>query len=504
MLRCHSDDSLKSNAYSTVHGGRQLHPSPKPRQEQFSRQVSEPVSIDEETKCLARTALVYNQVSMDPAWNVEENNVRAPAPAHVRSRPAQPELYDESEVTTNRADRDEDWFTVDSDDGPPDRCVSSSIGTVSTLEGINCVDVPERVVQHPAAVHYEGSYRPLNLKNYKVPVMAPSKGPYRINGFPADSLRSKPQLNHYQQPSPLRIHKNPFTGQAPKIPHSSGDPRGPISKYAYAASSSTLSTGKTFSAAQSESTLPKPKRWDDNDPILSTMNSIPTIHPDHMAHSRRHNRQPENGTGTATFAKPIGYQQYDFSSTIDASGNKLYHGQARGMRAPAYTGEGRPKVTRMRRLHPKRKPAQFDGPNPYSHSDAVSSEASLLHTHRAQKDALHPIQKTAPSPNPRRKQHTFTIEEPRFPITERHTRQENIFLTVVILCNLCPPLLAFLWLGKLDNIIGWWTRWEHHEFSKRGKNIAGILSAIWLAATLIALIVVLFVHLALYLKGRHH
>ena len=77
-LRRNSDDSINScYAPSTIRGSTLTQPPPAPYQAQMSRQASEAISIDEETRRLVKTVLCYNEVSMDPTWSADGKIGRA-------------------------------------------------------------------------------------------------------------------------------------------------------------------------------------------------------------------------------------------------------------------------------------------------------------------------------------------------------------------------------------------------------------------------------------------
>ena len=57
-------------------------------------------------------------------------------------------------LPAQRACGDEDWVIEASENADYTNRISSSIGTVSTLDGVNHLGIAERVVEHPDAEYY--------------------------------------------------------------------------------------------------------------------------------------------------------------------------------------------------------------------------------------------------------------------------------------------------------------------------------------------------------------
>ncbi|KAE9368653.1 hypothetical protein N431DRAFT_561026 [Stipitochalara longipes BDJ] len=504
QLRSYSDESIAtSHASSTIHGDTPTQPSQNSQQVHMTRPASETMSIDEETRRLAQTALCYNQVSMDPSWYMDKN---ARIPTKDRVRQAQEAAYETSaDILSKHEDDEEDWVTVDTDRPRLGHRISSSIGTLSTLDGINRFDIAERVVQHPGAMHYEGNYRQLDLKQGKMPIIAPSRGPYRVNGYLQDSMRTRENLGCYKKPSPLNAHKHPFVSQPPNIsPNSRNQPRPwksqpgrkpfpPSSSSMTADESEMLPHAQTSRSKLAPAGQPIPRLHDadenENDSIYSTKSSISTTHPRQLSYGRQGHRIPEHRNPITSFSGPSSYQRYGSSSDVNAPGNQLSRAQGDGLRGAAYTGEGRPRRDRPRYIPSTNTRDQFGTPYAIRHQvstpDTVRYQVDPPTAVCHQVNTPNAVRYHVDTPGPvRRPQGNFEIEEPG--CVERNAKQEKISLIFIILCNFFPPILVFLWAGQLDNIMGWWSRWEFHEFSLRGKRIAGIFACLWLVAVAVA------------------
>lgn len=123
-----------------------------------------------------------------------------------------------------------DWETiVDGVTGKVNRTGSSlannsSAGNISPIFfEHNDFSSTDRIVQHPAQIHYSHDYRYRELKEGSFPVLLPSYKPHTINGFP---MNSYPSIGHFQQssgdfyqsPPPLsRSHTNPFKSPPPEV-----------------------------------------------------------------------------------------------------------------------------------------------------------------------------------------------------------------------------------------------------------------------------------------------
>ena len=53
------------------------------------------------------------------------------------------------------------------------------------FEEMSQFDSTQRITQHAGIIYKGGEYRQLNLKDGKMPVMAPKVGEHRVNGYPA-------------------------------------------------------------------------------------------------------------------------------------------------------------------------------------------------------------------------------------------------------------------------------------------------------------------------------
>ena len=97
---------------------------------------------------------------------------------------------------------------------------TSDEGTTSThIPEISDYGSTERIVQHPGNIQYFGDYRQRDLKNTHIPVFLPSFREHKVNGYLADSNRTRPPPNPYANiPTPLhRKHTNPFNSPPPEV-----------------------------------------------------------------------------------------------------------------------------------------------------------------------------------------------------------------------------------------------------------------------------------------------
>jgi hypothetical protein len=102
----------------------------------------------------------------------------------------------------------------------------SSIANTSD-EGSACAHIPEisnygsteRIAQHPGNIEYFGDYRQRDLKNTHIPVFLPVFREHKVNGYLADSNRTRPPPNPFDyNPTPLsRKHNNPFNSPPPEV-----------------------------------------------------------------------------------------------------------------------------------------------------------------------------------------------------------------------------------------------------------------------------------------------
>ncbi|KAN0093854.1 hypothetical protein V8E51_017038 [Hyaloscypha variabilis] len=494
-LRRNSDDSINScYAPSTIRGSTLTQPPPAPYQAQMSRQASEAISIDEETRRLVKTVLCYNEVSMDPTWSADGNGI---SPINKRIGLIQPAMYETTANTSSHQDDDgKDWETIDTA-SPDNHRVSTSLGTVSTLDGINLFEPAERVVQHPGAIHFNGSYRQLNLKQGQIPIIAPTKDLYRINGgHLQNSMRTGPYPVHYTKPNDHERTFEPNTrNMAPNFKQQT-KPFPPRNNDTH--STSSLGTDNNYIKHAGTGVLMRRMPDDhENDSIFLTNSSISTTHPRQLSYSHQGLRLTEQGSPNASLAGPSGHRNYGSSNTVQIPSVHPSRAQGDGSRGPAYTGEGRP-----RRPRPRYKPSddilhQFGTPNIDHHQKHA---LEIVHSKFDARGA--PLYQVDLADEAPRQFTNFEIEEPDN--VSRDTKQEKISLYFVILCNLFPPLLLFLWVGKLDNLMGWWSRWEFHQFTARGKRLAKLLAILWLIAIIVATIVLGIVKVGITNRAHRH
>jgi hypothetical protein len=508
QLRRRSDVSTFSEAsQSTIRGytGTQVLPRSSPtrahtehqqshntRPAQVNRPDSDLVSFDDETRRLVQTALFYNEASIDPEWNAEDmNRVRVPIQNASRQNP----VHETSEANAPEDDA-EDWETIVTERphrGGSSRPrlghgqgaiyqTSSSItdasdnGTISSFEEMSRFDSTERIVQHPTRPCNGGEYRQLNLKEGKMPVIAPKFKDHRVNGYPADSLRTWPAQQYYTTLSPLTdSHKNPFISKPPEVmPPTSRKPTGMPqtreNRNPFSPSSSSIATDDNEAFPRIHSLIPKIARANqlrarleneddvDYDSILSTQSSIATNRPRQLGQGGEMDWDYQS-----SFAGPIGYQHRGRQTNTNSfNNNQMSHAQADGFsEASLYAG---------------------------NHGDSTRSTQHPRHI---------PIEtplEIAPNPRLARPEHTFEIENHES--VEPNPRQEKISCICLWLCQLFPPFNILFAAGAFDLFMLLFTRGHIRKFSDRKKQQAGCFFMIWFLLSVVAALIFLGVRIA--------
>ncbi|PMD20792.1 hypothetical protein NA56DRAFT_156356 [Hyaloscypha hepaticicola] len=440
--------------------------------QQMSGSSSEVISMDDETRRLAQTALIYNEASMDPEWNAEDTNG-----LRVRSGHTNPG------TTVSQPEREvEDWETVS--EAPGQVCslcrsgqrhvvhqASSSIagssdaGTQSSFEEMSRFGSTERIIQHPGNIDRNRELRQLNVKNGKMPVVAPKFGDHRVNGYPADSMRTRP-VQLYTTPSPLGgSHKNPFAATAPRIftPKSrqpTGMPQDRQNRNPFSPSSSSTATSGNELYPRALRLTPRLARANrfryrqeenENNSVLSTQSSMATNSPRNLGNSRNQ----DDWDYQSSFAQPGQYQHR--RGNVNTSNNQLPLNQADGfgdvgMHALNHGGPTRDLEQQRHR------PTQMRVP--------VSPEPTLT---------ARPI-------------HNFDIEDPDSE-AEEDPRQEmvsNIFLWSI---QIFPPFNILFAVGAFDPLMLLFTCGRVRKFSDRKKRTAHFITILWIAVFIIGALI---------------
>lgn len=442
--------------------------------QQMSGSSTEVISIDDETRRLAQTALIYNEASMDPEWNAEDTNG-----LRVRSGHAHPG------TNSSHPERDlEDWETVS--EAPRRGCslcrcgqvhgvhhTSSSIagssdaGTQSTFEEISRFGSTERIIQHPGNIDRGREYRQRNMRGGKMPVMAPKFGEHRVNGYPADSLRTRP-VQLYTTPSPLgEPHKNPFAAKAPRIfaPKSrqpTGMPRNRENRNPFSPSSSSTATSGNELYPRALRLTPRLARANrfryrreenevDYNSNLSTQSSMATNSPRNLGDSRNQ----DDWDYQSTFAQPGQYQHR--RGNVNTSNNQLPLNQTDGfvgvdMYAANHGGPARDLEQQRYR------PTQIRVP--------VPPEPTL-------------------TPRPT---HTFDIEDPENQ-AEEDPRQEMISNICLWSIQIFPPFNVLFAAGAFDILMLLFTCGKIHKFSGSKKRTAHFITILWVALCVIGALI---------------
>ncbi|KAF7911246.1 uncharacterized protein EAF01_002753 [Botrytis porri] len=234
---------------------RNEHPRPQRSGLNFSRKInvedtppSDSGSLSTEQRdFIAQAQAFYDRGAIAPNWVTahHQNVVRIPISHSVKLPDSPPESpnnrpHESSEKLTTPTEA-EDWETVaDSAGGPFGRSkpnepmmmgglvnrAGSSIadnsddGTDSTEPlHIDEYGSSDRIAHHPGNVEYYGDYRQRDLKKTHIPVFLPVFREHKVNGYLADSNRTRPPPNYYNyNPQPLlKTHTNPFKSPPPKM-----------------------------------------------------------------------------------------------------------------------------------------------------------------------------------------------------------------------------------------------------------------------------------------------
>ncbi|TGO13040.1 hypothetical protein BTUL_0078g00490 [Botrytis tulipae] len=234
---------------------RNEHPRPQRSGLNFSRKInvedtppSDSGSLSTEQRdFIAQAQAFYDRGAIAPNWVTahHQNVVRIPISHSVNLPDSPPESpndrpHESSEKHTTPTEA-EDWETVaDSAAGPFGRSkpnepmmmgglvnrAGSSIadnsddGTDSTEPlHIDEYGSSDRIPHHPGNVEYYGDYRQRDLKKTHIPVFLPVFREHKVNGYLADSNRTRPPPNYYNyNPQPLlKTHTNPFKSSPPKM-----------------------------------------------------------------------------------------------------------------------------------------------------------------------------------------------------------------------------------------------------------------------------------------------
>lgn len=196
-----------------------------------------------------RMQAFYNRGAIAPSWvnNYHSNAIRVPinpqggildlpppSPPTQHTLPAP----NQGQSAERVSDDINDWETVGESalggyrsNGATDGMLGgtvhragSSIANTSD-EGTGSSHIPdieeygstERFVQHPGPIEYHNDYRLRDLKETRTPVFLPKFREHKINGYLADSNRTRPPVNLFSyNPRPLDDHMNPFQSPPPE------------------------------------------------------------------------------------------------------------------------------------------------------------------------------------------------------------------------------------------------------------------------------------------------
>jgi hypothetical protein len=458
----------------------------------LSRPDSDLISLDDETRRVVETAVFYDEASINPEWNAEDvNDVRIPIQNASRQHPVR-----ETSEGNIPEDDAEDWETIVTErphrGGSPRPQLghgqgaiyqtfssimdASDNGTTSSFEEMSRFDSTERIVQHPRMPCNDGEYRQLNLKEGKMPVIAPKFKDHRVNGYPADSLRMRPVQQYYTTPSPLTdSHKNPFISKPPEVmPLTSRKPTGMPqtreNRNPFSPSSSSIETNDNEPFPRAHSLIPKIARANqlrerlenegdvDYDSIFSTESSIATNRPRQLGYGGEMDWDYQT-----SFAGPLGYQHRGRQiNTNSFNNNELPQAQADGFsEASLYAG---------------------------NHDCSTRSPQRPRHI---------PIEipsESAPNPMLARPEHMFEIEDPES--VEENCRQEKISCICLWICQLFPPFNILFAAGAFDLLMLFFTRGQIRKFSYKKKQHAGCIFMVWFLLSIVAAVIFLGVRIS--------
>jgi hypothetical protein len=191
----------------------------------------------------------YNQGAIAPGWvnNQQTYGIRIPInrkgffpSSPPDSPPKTTALVASTQVqsATQTLDDVNDWETVGESalggyksSGATDGMLGGTVNRAGSSiantsdEGSGSSRVPdmedygstERFVQHPGPIEYHNDYRLRDLKETRTPIFLPKFREHNVNGYLADSNRTRPPVNLFSyNPRPLDDHTNPFSSPPPE------------------------------------------------------------------------------------------------------------------------------------------------------------------------------------------------------------------------------------------------------------------------------------------------
>jgi hypothetical protein len=540
----YSTDSLQTNLQDTLSAGPSRHT--QGAQLQLERNLSEVVSVDEETRRLAEPVLFYNQASIDPNWNMNDDNNGLRVPIRKPTRHGNSKRHDlgaSRDADSNLEGDQDDWETVVTEPADHEAVyrrgfggrtigqTESSIvdnsenGTFSTRQEVSGFSSTDRIVQHPGEIHYHGDYRQLDLKNTKVPVMAPKYGAHRINGYAADSMRIRQPYPYYMSPSPLATtHRNPFNSQppevmSPKVRQPTGMPKPHRGKNHFPPSSkaSSVMTDSSEAFPRARILQPKPARTTESKArtnvraevgsLFSTQSSLFVGHDgQNQRSSWDHITTFANG-GSVPGYNHDGSRTNPYNGLPDSSEYQMSRTQADGFTEVSLHGgrnpnfEDRPTNKTSRRHSGKDPRNYFAYRSPLAPPQRDSCRA--LYT-KSQLGRIDFAGETAGmSRAARHSQFDLGFERrtafgglrqrQTYDLKDASRRRRKISNVCLGLCNLFPPLLILYATGNLDVIIFWWSKAEFARFKARQKRWAWYLVGVWASILIVILVIFLIV-----------
>jgi hypothetical protein len=551
-LRHRSDfTTMSTNSNSTV---QQYSKSPRrtyhtqQAQAQLERHVSE-ISIDEETRRLAVPVLFYDRKAIDPDWSTNSNGLRVPINKHVSRGASKRQGHGPSRETDIYAEDDpEDWETIMTEpaihqtayhSGYVGGTSGSSIGEMSddgvfrAQQEANAFSSAERIIQHPGKIHYHGDYRQITLKETKIPVMIPQYGAHRVNGYAADSIRTRPPHPYYSTPSPLgNSHKNPFSSHPPEVilPRSrkpTGIPKLNQGRSLFPVSSKGTSVATDDSEAFPRAQIPQPELArtnmlrqlshapSDTECTFSTQSSVfvgnerkhPRISWDYITTfvkpSLNHgfNHAGSRNTPRSPMPSSSEYQvspmQADGFTEVSLYAGRNSDAEGRSTTAASRTQSGKDSRDDFAYRPPLAPPRRKSWRALYTKSQLgrleLAGEVAGMRRGARQSHFERATERCSPFEGLRQHNAQETRADAAHEVARM--RCEKISTAFLGLCNIFPPLLILFATGNLDAIMFWWSKGEFNRFRSRQKRWAWYLVCAWFTLLIIALVAVFVVRI---------
>jgi hypothetical protein len=386
----------------------------------------------------------------------------------------------------------------------------------------------DRIAQHPANIEYSGDYRLRELKNTKMPVLLPSYGGNKVNGYLANSSRATPPNPgqwFWSEPKPLKQpHRHPFQTTPPDVASlrtqnmpKSGKKKAnhfprlskimreenlvnstPDGRHASWQHSMTSAGGVTPGFNGDGTKVAGPDRGEGTQTDVNAENTGPV----RSLHERLDCRPLVRGPPGAFYQglrsdgkrKVTGpHQELKPTRHLSRHGTKDYP-----------TNELRPLSLSLQMDFPASIPSKNQGQTSHFYRSPLTppqrqswrelyTPEQMVDIERAAKDSTSDRSRTEYWLNNTFRESTLDEMAPRTffdaPTLYLQTRnsaqgslrstKDSVSLAIVLVCAFFPPLLALYLAGHLDRIMRWATGGECTTFTKQGKKVAYVLLFCW-------------------------